>query len=216
MDTIKELFQGDYRLPVDQPDTISFETLKDSWTKLKNDRSAELLIKAPDLVDPKAIYLKRIQETPLEMIVQFAGFEDAVDNDKNIPQAKRVILVWLRSVYVNVQQMKSNTDSLLLRIEKEASGDFTEAAISIFKRDPKTNKSKKYYRCIGGKKNGRKVANADDCIGVPDPMKKIKFGITKRAKPGQAGLSKKKTQLTNIMSKRIRKANQRLKKARGF
>ncbi len=153
----------------------------------------------------------------MEMVVQFAGFEDAVDDTKNIPQAKRVILVWLRGIFMNVQQMKGDTDdSLIVKIEKEAKGDFTEAAISIFKRDPKSNKSKKYYRCIGGKKNGRKVANADGCIGVPDPMKKIKFGITKRAKPGQAGLGKKKTQLTNIMSKKIRKANQRVKKARGF
>ena len=174
-------------------------------------------LRPPDLVDPKSIYLKRVQETPLEMVVQFSGFESAVDDANKIPQAKRIILVWLRSIYMNVQQMKSDADdNLIVRIEKETKGDFTEAAISIFKRDPKSNTSKKYYRCIGGKKNGRKVANADDCIGVPDPMKKIKFGITKRAKAGQTGMGKKKTQLTNIMSKRVRKANQRLKKARGF
>ena len=91
-----------------------------------------------------------------------------------------------------------------------------EAAISIFKRDPKTNKSKRYYKCIGGKKHGRRMANPNDCIGFPDFMKKMKFAMTKRQKPGQAGLGKKKTQLTNIMAKRIRKANTRLKKARGF
>ncbi len=211
MSTLNEFYNDP-----DQSTVISFDTLKQAWQKIKTDRSAELLRRSPDLTDPQSIYMKRLQETPMEMIVQFAGFEDAVDDAKNIPQAKRVILVWLRSIFMNVQQMKAEDDSLLVKIEKESKGDFTEAAISIFKRDPKSNKSKRYYRCIGGKKNGRKVANADDCMGVPDPMKKIKFGITKRAKPGQAKMGKKKTQLTNIMSKRIRKANQRLKKARGF
>lgn len=195
---------------------VSFETLKRAWTKLKTDRSAELLRRSPDLVNPQEIYLKRHQETPYEMVIQFSGFEDAVDTAENIPQAKRVLLVWLKNIFMNVQQMQSDPDTLLVKIEKETKGEYTEAAISIFKRDPKSNKRKNYYRCIGGKKNGRRVAKPDDCIGVPDPMKKIKFGVTKRAKPGQAALGKKKTQLTNITAKKIRKANQRLKKARGF
>ena len=40
--------------------------------------------------------------------------------------------------------------------------------------------------------------------------------MTKRAKSGQMGIGRKKTQLTNIVSKKIRKANTRFKKARGF
>lgn len=200
----------------DDDNTIGFDTLKKSWTILKKERSAELLRKAPDLVEPKKIYLKRLKETPTEMVVQFSGFEEAVDSADKIPQAKRTVLTWLKNVFMSVQQMKSDQDTLMVKLEKEPKGDFTEAAISVFKRDPKSNKSKKYYRCIGGKKNGRKVASTDACMGVPDPMKKIKFGITKRAKSGQSNMGKKKTSLTNIMSKRIRKANQRVKKARGF
>ena len=200
---------------------VGFDTLKNAWTELKMERSAELLRRSPSMVDPQEIYMKRIKETDTLMAVQFAGFEDAVDNAEDIPQAKRVILVWLRNIFMNVQQMKADSDSLIVKIEKETKGEFEEppieeAAVSIFKRDPKSNKRKNYYRCIGGKKNGRRVANPDDCMGVPDPMKKIKFGITKRAKPGQAKLGKKKTQLTNIVAKKIRKANQRVKKARGF
>lgn len=221
VDIVKEFFQGDFDLDQAQQSVISFETLKQAWTKLKQERSSELLRRSPDLANPQGIYLKRLQETPVQMVVQFAGFKSAVDDSKSIPQAKRVILVWLRNIYMSVQQMKGNPDELIVRIDKEAKGDFEkppvdEAAVSIFKRDPKTNKRKDYYRCVGGKKNGRRVSSPDGCVGVPDPMKKIKFGITKRAKPGQAGLGKKKTQLTNIVAKKIRKANQRVKKARGF
>ncbi len=221
MDIVKEFFQGDFDPGQSQATTVGFETLKRAWTKLKQEKLAELLRKTPDLADPQNIYLKRLQETPMQMVIQFSGFKSAVNDHKSIPQAKRVILIWLRNIYMNVQQMKGNPDELIVRIDKEAKGDLEkppvdEAAVSIFKRDPKTNKRKDYYRCVGGKKNGRRVSSPDACIGVPDPMKKIKFGITKRAKPGQAGLGKKKTQLTNIVAKKIRKANQRLKKARGF
>lgn len=219
--TVKEFFQGDFDLSQAQSSVVSFDTLKQAWTKVKQEKSSELLRRSPDLANPQDIYLKRLQETPAEMVVQFAGFKSAVDDSKSIPQAKRVILIWLRNVYMNVQQMKGNPDELIVKIDKEAKGDFDkppveEAAVSIFKRDPKSNKRKDYYRCVGGKKNGRRVSSPDGCIGVPDPMKKIKFGITKRAKPGQAKLGKKKTQLTNIVAKKIRKANQRVKKARGF
>lgn len=221
VDIVKEFFQGDFNPEQAMRATVGFDTLKSAWSKLKQERSSELLRRSPDLASPQNIYIKRLQETQLEMVVQFAGFKSAVDDSKSIPQAKRVILVWLRNIYVNVQQMKGNPDELIVKIEKEAKGDFEnppveEAAVSIFKRDPKTNKRKDYYRCVGGKKNGRRVSSPDGCVGVPDPIKKIKFGITKRAKPGQAGLSKKKTQLTNIVAKKIRKANQRVKKARGF
>lgn len=195
---------------------ISFETLRQAFDRVKQERSDELRTKAPELSDPSEIYMKRLQDSDTHMVVQFAGFESAVDDDKAAAQVKRLILIWLRSIFVNVQQARSDPDSMIVKLDKETRASFGEAAISIFKRDPKTNKRKNYYRCIGGKKNGRRVSSPDDCMGVPDPMKKIKFGITKRAKPGQAQLGKKKTQLTNILAKKIRKANQRLKKARGF
>ena len=126
----------------------------------------------------------------------------------------------LSKLYTKAMQMISNSPAqkeIRTRIEKlRQELGMNEAAISIFKRDPKTNKSKKYYKCIGGKKHGRRAANPNDCIGVPDFNKRMKLAMTKRQKSAQASIGKKKTQLTNIMAKRIRKANMRLKKARGF
>ena len=148
------------------------------------------------------------------MAVRFAGLTKAVNQPSSIPQVKRLIINWLKNVSSSVQQARSDNDSLVVRLTKEVK--VSEAAVSVFKRDPKTNKKKNYYKCVGGKKNGRKVANPNDCIGVPDPAKKIKFSITKRAKYGQASASRKRTQLTNVTARRIKKANQRLKKARGF
>ena len=159
-------------------------------------------------------HLKRVAEDEVQLAVRFAGLTKAVNQRSSIPQVKRLIVNWLKNIATDVQQARSDDDSLIVRMAKDMK--VNEAAVSVFKRDPKTNKRKNYYKCVGGKKNGRKVANPNDCIGVPDPAKKIKFSITKRAKYGQASASRKRTQLTNVTARRIKKANQRLKKARGF
>lgn len=195
-------------------DQLDFEMLKSAWDKMKSHRSAEMKRVAPDLADPDEIYIKRVAESDVELAVRFAGIGKSVQQPNSVPQVKRLIINWLRNIAVSVQQVRSNNEDLIVRMSKELK--MTEAVVSVFKRDPKTNKRKNYYKCVGGKKNGRKVSNPNDCIGVPDPAKKIKFSITKRAKYGQASASRKKTQLTNVTARRIKKANQRVKKARGF
>lgn len=195
-------------------DELTFELIKASWEKLKKDRVADLKRIAPNLSNPGEIYMKRMGENNRNITIQFAGFNNSTDDDVYIPQIKRLIVSWLRNVSVDIRTKISNPDTLLVQIDKESKID--EAVISIFKRDPKTNKKKNYFKCIGGIKNGRKVKSPDMCLGVPDFDKKLKFKQTKHARAAQVKLGNKKTQLTNITSRRIRKANMRLKKARGF
>lgn len=194
--------------------SLTFETLKKAWLKLTKDRETDLKKAVSDLSDPKEIYVKRVSEDETSLIVQFSGLRRSVQNQNSIPQVKRLIITWIKNFSLDVQQGRSETDTLLVTISKELK--FGEAAISIFKRNPKTNKRQTAYRCIGGKKDGRRVSDPNNCIGVPDPAKRIQFSITKRGKYGQSGKSRKKTQLTNVTAKRIRKANTRVKKARGF
>lgn len=193
---------------------LTFDAIKDAWKKLLDTRENELKELAPDLVNPKRIYLKNIEETDTHINIKFGGFRSATQNYNNVTQIKRIIITWLRNISLSVQQNRSTVDTLLVTIDKESK--LTEASISVYKRNPKTNKKQTVYKCIGGGKDGRKVSSPDKCIGIPDPTKKIKFGITKRSKYGQSAAKKKKTSLTNITAKRIRKANARLKKARGF
>lgn len=194
--------------------TLDFDTLKKAWHTLLKQRPQDMRKAAPDLTDPREIILNRVSETDEYLIVEFGGFRKAVQNHNSIPQVKRLILTWIRNFAMDAQQARSDIDSLVVRMSREMK--FGEAAISIFKRNPKTNKRQTVYKCIGGKKDGRRVSNPNDCIGVPDISKKIKFGISKRSKYGQSKAAKKKTALTNITAKRVRKANLRLKKARGF
>ena len=199
---------------------LDFETLKKAWRITRKEREDDLKTIAPTLASPDEIYIKRIGESPDELVVQFLGFENAVDDATTIPQVKRLIINWLKRSAQDVRLQPSDQNTMIVRVSKdlkfdESTNKFQEAAISVLRRDPKSNKPKRVYRCIGGKKSGRKVATPDNCLGVPDWNKKMKLNITKRTKPGHQAVAKKKTQLTNIMSKRIRKANQRVKKARG-
>lgn len=194
---------------------IDFNILRQAWKKLVDERQEDLLKIAPNFTNPSEIYIKKIEETDDDLLVQFTGFQDSTaDFVNSLPQAKRAILTWLKRFSTNVQIQSSDDATLVVRINKEL--QFDEAAVSIFKRNPKTNKIQRYYKCVGGKKDGRKVKDAKDCIGVPDWNKKMKFGITKRAKYGQVKTAKTKTKLTNIISKKVSKANARVKAARGF
>lgn len=193
---------------------INFENLKAAWDKLKTERSAELKRLAPNLNKSDEITLRRTTEDEQFMTVQFSGFESAVDDINYVPPVKRLVIQWLRKISDDVRTMRSDPDSLIVKIDKASK--IEEAAISVFKRDPKTNKKKNYYKCVGGSKNGKRVSSPEKCIGIPDFAKKTKMKISKRAKAGQMGMGRKKTQITNIVAKKVRKANMRVKKARGF
>lgn len=199
--------------------TLTFEVLKQAWEKMVNTRSQDILAVAPYLTNPEEIKISQIpeHETDSTLMVKFNFINKASDDaDTAIPQAARFITNWLRSFSDSVR-ISGSTEygTRVFEVSKNLK-IVNEAAVSIMRRDPKTNKIKKIYRCVGGKKDGKRVANPDDCIGVPDFNKKLKFGMFKRSQKARNSVSKTKTRLTNIVSKRVAKANKRLKKARGF
>lgn len=198
---------------------LTFDILKKAWDKLVKTRSEDILAVAPYLTKPEEIKIQLVtnNESNQTMVVKFNFLHKASDDtDVAIPQAARFILNWLRSFSDQVRISESLEYGTR---EYEVSTQLkyvSEAAVSIMKRDPKTNKIKKIYRCVGGKKDGKRVSNPDDCIGVPDFDKKLKFGMFKRSKSARNSVSRTKTRLTNIVSKRVAKANKRVKNARGF
>lgn len=197
-------------------DTLTFDTIAKAWKRLVNDpiKVDQMQTQAPSLINPEAIRLKRINEDEGGITIRFVGFDAASDSSQGIPTIKRMIQSWLKRVASEVRVIDSIEPDLTLLVSKDVR--FTEAAVTIFRRDPKTNKIKRAYKCIGGRKDGRRVQNPDQCMQFPDVDKKMNLAITKRAKYGQSVNSRTKTKLTNIVSKRVRKANQRLKKARGI
>ena len=197
-------------------DQISFDIVATAWKRLINnpDKVNDMQIQAPTLTKPAAIRLKNQREDEITITIRFFGFNTASEDSEGIPIIKRMIFNWVKRFSQEVQIMDSIGTDLILVISKTAR--FTEAAISIYRRDPKTNKVKRVYKCIGGRKDGRRVSDPELCLQYPDVAKRISLSISKRAKHGQSRKAKTKTKLTNIVARRVRKANQRLKKARGI
>lgn len=198
-------------------DELTFDIIAKAWKKLVStpDKVNAMRTEAPTLTHPEAIRLKHSGHTGDDAIhIIFYGFDAASDEIQGIPTIKRMVLNWLKKIADNVQVVDSTETDLNLLVSPATK--FTEAAIPILRRDPKTNKVKRAYKCIGGRKDGRRVSNPDQCLQYPSVAKKISLSISKRAKYGQRSKSRTKTKLTNIVSKRVRKANARLKKARGM
>lgn len=197
-------------------DTLSFDIIAKAWKKLINDpdKLDSIQTQAPGLTQPGAIRLKNVEEMSDKMHIRFYGFDAASDEVQGVPVIKRMVLNWIKQFADFVQVMDSGDSDLNLMISRRMK--FNEAAVPVFRRDPKTNKVKRAYKCIGGKKDGRRVSDPDQCLQYPSVAKKISLSISKRAKYGQRSKARTKTKLTNIVSRRVRKANQRLKKARGF
>lgn len=197
-------------------DQISFDAIAKAWRVLVTDpvKLDGLQTQAPTLVTPTAIKLKKVAQDGQTIHIRFYGFESASTDTNGIPTIKRLIVNWLKEISENVKVIGGNTPDL--NVVVDVTSKFTEAAIPVFRRDPKTNTIKKVFKCVGGAKDGRRVADPAECLTVPDVDKRINLAITRKAKVGQVAKSRVKTKLTNIVSKRVRKANQRLKKARGF
>ena len=195
---------------------ISFDTIAKAWRLLTTDgdRVQELQKMVPFLNRPSMIRLKKIGENDRFTKMQFYNFVQAVDKSSDIPYVKNMIVTWLKKISSDVQLVIGSDEELTVIISHETK--FDEAAVPIYKRDPKTNTIKRAYRCIGGAKDGRRVSSPDQCLVAPDVEKRAKFAISKREKAGAASVKRKKTKITNIVSRKLRKANQRLKKARGF
>lgn len=198
-------------------DELNFDTVAKAWKRLINDADKvnSMRTEAPTLAHPQAIRLKNAGNDKDGMMhIIFYGFDAASDSSQGIPTIKRMVLNWLKRISDHVQVIDSADTELSLRVSYRTK--FTEAAVSIFHRDPKTNKVTRKYKCIGGRKDGRRVSNPDQCLQYPSVAKKISLSISKRAKHGQRSKNRTKTKLTNIVSKRVRKANARIKRARGI
>jgi hypothetical protein len=197
-------------------DNITFDTIADAWKRMISDpdRLDGLKTEAPGLTHPTAIRIKAVSDRDGTLVIRFYGFEAAMDETKSIPIVKRMILNWVKEISSMVQVVDSGSSDLNLRVSTRSK--FTEVAVPIYRRNSKTNKITRVSKCVGGAKAGRKVSDPNSCMTYPDVQKKINLSVSRRARAGQIVDRKTKTKLTNIVSRVVRKVNQRLKKARGF
>ena len=87
----------------------------------------------------------------------------------------------------------------------ELFGDLTEK--QIWGRKGKTLVRK--YRCMGGKRHGRIVANIAQCFAPPNIKAKIRMKITRKKLGTRMAMRSKRTKRTNPASRALKHLNKR-------
>lgn len=131
---------------------LSFELLRDAWKRFLARRPDDIRASEPTFTSPENVYLKLIGEDQASMTIQFLGFENSVEQSRYIPQAKRVILNWLKQLSMNVQVQRGIDNTLIARISKETKFDesrkFTLPKKPIGKIISENHADSKYDRMI--------------------------------------------------------------------
>lgn len=131
---------------------LTFDDIKAAWKKMIKTRESDLKQVEPNFTSPENLYMKLIEEQPNMLTIQFLGFENAVEQSTYIPQAKRVILSWLKRISMNVQTMRGTPDTLLVRIRTETKFDesvkLTTPKKVVENIAPQTSPSSKYERML--------------------------------------------------------------------
>lgn len=99
---------------------LAFETLRNAWTRITRGNPKRLNQLVPGLVNPAAIFLRRVEESEDYLVVEFKGFEQAVqDPTKDIPLLKRSIQTWLRKFSSQVQIGRGEPSAMVIRMAKK-------------------------------------------------------------------------------------------------
>jgi len=132
---------------------LNFDLLKDAWKRFLARRQDEVRATEPNFTAPENVYLKLVAEDQMTLTVQFLGFENAVEQSRYIPQAKRVILNWLKQISMNVQVQRGIDNTLISKISKEMKFDesvkFTtpkKPDVKIVSESPADSKYKRTVR----------------------------------------------------------------------
>ena len=131
---------------------LSFDLLKDAWKRFLARRQDDIRASEPNFTSPENVYLKLVGEDNMSLNVQFLGFENAVEQSRYIPQAKHVILNWLKQISMNVQVQRGIDNTLIAKISKEMKFDesrkFTKPELPAVKIASPNPADSKYDRIV--------------------------------------------------------------------
>lgn len=181
---------------------ILFKDFDDAWQESGQRETARKLS-----VDPSVIKLSMESRKLDSFVAKFDGFT-GIDQNK-IEMFKGEIIDWAKKVG-NVKILKSHPESLFLEI----SGEIAEAVIKVFKAQG--GKIVPTFRCIGGPKNGKKASDPSICMSPPNIKRRQAMRKAARQHKGSIANKRMKAGRTNkLLRRKVTKANQRLRKARG-
>lgn len=191
---------------------VSFKALKKIWNDSISSLETEFRDNVPSLGSLENVQLELLGRDGKGILVAFNGLSTTVSDENEVNNLRKAIFGWLSSGSLSVKLGRSGAGEFALRLD----GTFDsleEAAVKVFKR--KGMKLVPSLKCVGGPKNGQKVSDPSICTKPPEFNRRTAVKKSARKNKGKMKAKRRKTQLTNIVSKRLTKANNRLKKARG-
>jgi hypothetical protein len=117
-------------------DELTFDSIRAQWDSLKTGNPIAIKNQVPGLINLSTVFIKRIDENPQYLTVEFKGFENAVqDTNKDIPLLKRAIQQWLRRFTSSVQAQRTDGSSMIMRLSRIPSQpvDFNSTQINMSK-----------------------------------------------------------------------------------
>lgn len=136
--------------------TLTFDILNRAWNKVKVDKILQLKGLVTGLEDPSQIYMKRVNEDPATITVEFNGIQQAVtDPGRDIPQMNKVILDWIRRFAADAQIVRGDTSSLIVRMNK----DMQPSSLETVKMNTTQIDKSKYEQDVPDAMESRKLTN---------------------------------------------------------
>jgi len=190
-----------------------YEIVQKAWERIATEQVVEFKQRVPSLISLDTISLSKEAEDDNHCIVVFNDIGKAVQDATDIPLLKATIKKWLQQIaFVRIQ--RSDNTSFIIELSDFRPRRVSEAVVKVFVR--KNNTLVPAMKCLGGPKNGQRTKDVATCMEPPSFARRTARKIS--ARKNKASISKKrtKTKLTNIIgTRRLKKANDRLKKARG-
>lgn len=190
-----------------------FKLIEHAWSRIIKEQAAEFKQRVPSLVSLSVISLDKEFEDRNKCVIIFTEFNEAVQEAKDIPLLKETIKRWLQKIgFVRIR--RSDNNSFIVELTDVKARQVDEAVVKVFTR--KNNTLVPAMKCLGGPKNGQRTQDVKTCMEPPSYARRTARKVSARKNKGSIAKKRQKTKLTNIIGrKRLKKANDRLKKARG-
>ncbi|MAZ56835.1 hypothetical protein CL653_03515 [bacterium] len=191
---------------------MSYEKIEKAWREVSKRFNPEFKKRVPSLIDLKNLNISKVSENDERIVLMFTSFSEAVSDIEDVPRLKAAIKSWL-SRFSTVRIRPTNNQSYTTELIGFDTMHLDEAVVKVFTR--KGNKLTPALKCVGGPKHGQRTKDVATCMSPPSYARRTARKVSARKK-GAISNKQKINKITNIVSRRrLKKANDRLRKARG-
>lgn len=190
-----------------------FEQVEKYWNAFKATKGGDLKTLVPNLQNLDNIQISQGRSNATMLEVTLSNLSMTVDDGQHVSLLKNYIIKYFKT-FSDVKIKNTGHDDLILYITNLRQPSVQEAALKVLKR--KGNTLVSTMKCISGPKKNQRVGNEKTCTAPLNTNMSIQRKISAKANKNQIKNKKKLTSIKSaVVHRRLVKANQMRKKARG-